>query len=89
VEWPFRILKRVFGFTKVRYRGLKKNHEWLLAAFALVNLYLHRNGWSRWRRSVSGERKSRSGVNKRSRNTDIFLQHCRLNARTPAAMLSH
>ena len=42
VEWPFRILKRVFGFTKVRYRGLQKNHEWLLAAFALVNLYLHR-----------------------------------------------
>jgi IS5 family transposase len=43
VEWSFRILKRVFGFTKVRYRGLKKNHEWLLAAFALVNLYQHRN----------------------------------------------
>jgi transposase, IS5 family len=43
VEWPFRILKRVFGYTKVRYRGLKKNHEWLLAAFALVNLYQHRN----------------------------------------------
>ena len=42
VEWPFRILKRIFGFTKVRYRGLKKNHEWLLAAFALVNLYQHR-----------------------------------------------
>ena len=43
VEHPFRILKRVFGFTKVRYRGLKKNHEWLCAAFALVNLYQHRN----------------------------------------------
>jgi IS5 family transposase len=43
VELPFRILKRVFGFTKVRYRGLKKNHEWLCAAFALVNLYQHRN----------------------------------------------
>jgi IS5 family transposase len=42
VEWPFRILKRVFGYNKVRYRGLKKNHEWLLAAFALVNLYQHR-----------------------------------------------
>jgi IS5 family transposase len=42
VEWPFRILKRVFGYTKARYRGLKKNHEWLLAAFALVNLYQHR-----------------------------------------------
>jgi IS5 family transposase len=42
VEWPFRILKRIFGFTRTRYRGLKKNHEWLLAAFALVNLYQHR-----------------------------------------------
>jgi len=43
VEHPFRILKRVFGFTKVRYRGLKKNNEWLCGAFALVNLYQHRN----------------------------------------------
>ena len=43
VEHPFRILKRVFGFTKVRYRGIWKNHQWLCAAFALVNLYLHRN----------------------------------------------
>ena len=42
VEWPFRILKRVFGFNKVRYRGLNKNHEWLCAAFALVNLYQNR-----------------------------------------------
>jgi transposase, IS5 family len=42
VEHPFRILKRVFGFEKVRYRGLKKNHERLCASFALVNLYLHR-----------------------------------------------
>src|SRR5260370_172219 len=42
VEWPFRILKRVFGYTKVRYRGLKKNHQRLLAAFALDNLYQHR-----------------------------------------------
>jgi hypothetical protein len=42
VEWPFRILKRFFGFTKVRCRGQKKNHEWLLAAFALVNFYQQR-----------------------------------------------
>ena len=42
VEWVFRILKRVFHSTRVRYRGLKKNHEWLLTAFALVNLYQHR-----------------------------------------------
>ena len=43
VEHAFRILKRTFGFTKVRYRGLSKNHQWLCAAFALVNLYQHRN----------------------------------------------
>ncbi len=43
VEHPFRILKRIFGFTKVRYRGLWKNHQWLCAAFALLNLYQHRN----------------------------------------------
>jgi transposase, IS5 family len=42
VEHPFRILKRVFGFEKVRFRGLKKNHDHLCAAFALVNLYLQR-----------------------------------------------
>jgi len=42
VEHPFRILKRVFGFDKVRYRGLKKNHNRLCACFALGNLYLHR-----------------------------------------------
>jgi IS5 family transposase len=43
VEHPFRILKRIFRFTKVRYRGIWKNHQWLCAAFALVNLYQHRN----------------------------------------------
>jgi IS5 family transposase len=42
VEHPFRILKRIFGFEKVRYRGLRKNHQRLCACFALVNLYLHR-----------------------------------------------
>jgi len=42
VEWPFRILKCVFEFTKVRYRGLKKNHEWLCAAFAAINVYQNR-----------------------------------------------
>jgi IS5 family transposase len=42
VEWPFRILKRVFGYSKVRYRGMVKNHHWHPAAFALVYLYPHR-----------------------------------------------
>jgi IS5 family transposase len=47
VEWPFRVLKRVFGFTRVRYRGLKRNHEWLCAGFALVNLYQNRKRLAR------------------------------------------
>ena len=42
VEHPFRILRRVFGFDKVRYRGIAKNHNRLCACFALINLYLHR-----------------------------------------------
>jgi IS5 family transposase len=42
VEHPFRILKCIFGFEKVRYRGIQKNHHRLCANFALVNLYLHR-----------------------------------------------
>jgi IS5 family transposase len=42
VEWPFRILKRVVGYTKVSYRGIVKNHHWRLAPFASVNLYQHR-----------------------------------------------
>ena len=47
VEWSFRVLKRVFGYTKVRYRGLKKNYEWLSAGFALVNIYHSRKRLAR------------------------------------------
>ena len=39
VEHTFLILKRVFGFSKVRYRGLRKNAERLNVACALVNLF--------------------------------------------------
>jgi len=42
VEHVFRILKRVFGFDRTRYRGIAKNHHRLCANFALINLYLHR-----------------------------------------------
>jgi IS5 family transposase len=40
VEHPFRILKRIFGFEKVRHCGLAKNHHRLCGCFALANLYL-------------------------------------------------
>ena len=43
VEHPFRVLKRQFGYTKVRYRGLFKNEQHLFSQFALVNLYLARH----------------------------------------------
>jgi IS5 family transposase len=39
VEHPFRVVKRQFGFTKVRYRGLAKNTAHLTTLFALANLY--------------------------------------------------
>jgi transposase, IS5 family len=39
VEHPFLILKKVFGFAKVRYRGMAKNTERLHVACALVNLF--------------------------------------------------
>jgi IS5 family transposase len=42
VEHPFLILKRVFGFTKVRYRGLEKNATRLFVTCGLVNLYMAR-----------------------------------------------
>lgn len=42
VEHPFLILKRIFGFNKVRYRGLDKNANRLFTACALVNLYMAR-----------------------------------------------
>lgn len=38
-EHPFRIVKRQFGYTKVRYRGLEKNTAQLITLFALSNLY--------------------------------------------------
>jgi IS5 family transposase len=42
VEHPFRVLKRQFGYRKVRYRGLFKNEQHQFSLFALVNLYLAR-----------------------------------------------
>jgi IS5 family transposase len=41
-EHAFGIVKHLWGFTKVRYRGLAKNTARLFTAFALANLYLLR-----------------------------------------------
>ncbi|MBN9463517.1 MAG: IS5 family transposase [Burkholderiales bacterium] len=42
VEHPFRVIKRQFGFTKVRYRGLAKNTAQVETLFALSNLWMAR-----------------------------------------------
>jgi len=41
-EHAFRIVKQLWGFTKVRYRGLAKNTARLFTMFALANLYMVR-----------------------------------------------
>ncbi|MFG3454895.1 MULTISPECIES: IS5 family transposase [Stutzerimonas] len=42
VEHPFRVLKRQFGYTKVRFRGLVKNAAQMVTLFALSNLWMAR-----------------------------------------------
>jgi len=41
-EHAYHVVKRLWGFDKVRYRGLRKNTTRVFAAFALANLYLAR-----------------------------------------------
>ncbi len=43
VEHPFRVIKRQFGFVKVRYRGLAKNTAQLTTLFALSNIWMARH----------------------------------------------
>ncbi|MBU0828031.1 MAG: IS5 family transposase [Gammaproteobacteria bacterium] len=42
VEHVFAVVKRLWGFTKVRYRGLHKNATRAFTALALANIYLCR-----------------------------------------------
>ena len=41
-EHAFNVVKRLWGYSKVRYRGLAKNTARLFSLFALANLYLLR-----------------------------------------------
>ena len=51
VEHPFLTLKRLWGFTKVRYRGLAKNANRAFAMLAMINL-------NKWGRPLTGEVRS-------------------------------
>jgi IS5 family transposase len=42
VEHPIGVIKRVFGFAKVRYRGLAKNTQRLWVSCGLANLFIVR-----------------------------------------------
>jgi IS5 family transposase len=42
VEHVFLVMKRIFGWAKVRYRGLTKNTNWLFVTCGLTNLYVAR-----------------------------------------------
>lgn len=39
VEHPFLVVKRLWGHTKVRYRGIRKNLAQMHTLFALANVY--------------------------------------------------
>ncbi len=43
VEHSFGVIKRMFGFAKVRYRGLAKNTHHVLVTCALANLFMVRH----------------------------------------------
>jgi len=51
VEHSIGVIKRVFGFAKVRYRGLKKNAHRLLVTCALANLFMARRHLLRYQGS--------------------------------------
>ena len=48
VERSIGVIKRIFGFTKVRYRGLRKNAHRLVVTCALANLFIVRRQLSRF-----------------------------------------
>ena len=59
VEHPIGITKRVFGFVKVRSRGLAKNAHRLVVTCALANLFMARRDFIALTAGVNGRRLAR------------------------------
>lgn len=57
VEHVFAVVKRLWGFTKVRYRGLAKNACRAFTALALANIYLARHRLMAQVRGESGRKR--------------------------------
>ena len=53
VEHPFLVIKRIFGFAKVCYRGIAKNANRLFVACALANLFMVRRTLLRTQQSYA------------------------------------
>jgi len=71
VEHAIGVIKRIFGFVKVRYRGLEKNGHRLFVAAALANLFfVRRRLMRRQGRVARPERAERCGKRRKT-------GHCR------------
>jgi IS5 family transposase len=42
VEHVFGVIKHIFGWRKVRFKGIAKNFQYAYGVAAAVNIYLHR-----------------------------------------------
>jgi IS5 family transposase len=49
LEYPYYIIKRIFGCDKAIYRGIKNNGFRMVMAFACANLYMFRHRLPRCR----------------------------------------
>jgi hypothetical protein len=85
VKHPFRVIKRQFGYAKVRYRGRKKNTAQLITLFALSNLWI--GAWKMDVRSSMGALVNRQtalksasaaqlGCKRGSISAQIALKYC-------------
>lgn len=72
LEHPFHVIKRLWDFATVRYRGLKKNTARVLALMALANLYRVRHRLLPHRASCVPETGNRvDTMNRSATNTQI------------------
>lgn len=84
VEHPFRVIKRQFGYVKVKYRGLAKNTAKLVTLFALSNLWMARKrplsrvqGWLRLHTAKGPRMRSKSTFKHRAkRRNSCYLNNC-------------
>jgi hypothetical protein len=77
VEHPIGVIKRVFGFVKVRYRGLAKNAHRLVVACALANLFMARRYLLRSASWSLSARRLRARRNSSASPTDCARAHNR------------